>query len=434
MANRAAALERLLAMSEDESREAGHPEMGRALREWLEGLAAEYPNVSTRIGMVGRVRRCVKYTGYVVDAPGLQRFFAWLGEEGGRGGEPVSKEEKKAIQQTLRRFWRYLHPNSAEDRDLPPILRARLKGPTRTLQPEDLLTQEEVEAIIAAASDIRDKAIIAVLWDSGCRIDELASLRAEDVSLHPGYRAFNVRFRVPDSESKRHSRTNLLFECFPYLRDYLNTYRLEGRGPLWLQKKNGTRAAMATDGLRVTVMRAVEATKSAGTLPKHKHVYCHLFRHSRATLLLKGRMPESSLKRRLGWTLSSKMLARYVHLSDTDVAEEDEAIFHNVKPIETGKKPHTLAFVVCPQCEAPNAPTNKFCSVCGSETDPKEREARIAVRTRILRDILESDTTSRDIKEMLIKLIASGQADRIQMFEMGVPADEDNGEESPKRG
>ena len=89
MANRAASLEHVLELSETESRKASRAEMGKAMRAWAEGLAAEYPNVNTRIGMVGWVRRCLKHTGYRMDDATLATFFAWLGECGGRGGEPA---------------------------------------------------------------------------------------------------------------------------------------------------------------------------------------------------------------------------------------------------------------------------------------------------------------------------------------------------------
>jgi len=44
-----------------------------------------------------------------------------------------------------------------------------------------MLTQDEVQCIIDAAINKRDKAIIALLWDIGAQIGEVGNLRIKDV-------------------------------------------------------------------------------------------------------------------------------------------------------------------------------------------------------------------------------------------------------------
>ncbi|RLF00099.1 MAG: hypothetical protein DRJ59_07465 [Thermoprotei archaeon] len=42
---------------------------------------------------------------------------------------------------------------------------------------EELLTEEEVKRLVKHATNLRDKALILTLYESGCRIGELLSLR-----------------------------------------------------------------------------------------------------------------------------------------------------------------------------------------------------------------------------------------------------------------
>ena len=54
--------------------------------------------------------------------------------------------------------------------------------------PEELLTEEEVKRMTEVASNPRDKALILVLYESGCRIGEILSLKIRNVQFD-GYGA-----------------------------------------------------------------------------------------------------------------------------------------------------------------------------------------------------------------------------------------------------
>jgi len=54
----------------------------------------------------------------------------------------------------------------------------------RTKLPEEILTQDEVRAMIAAATNERDKALVASLYESSCRIGELRLLAREACALY----------------------------------------------------------------------------------------------------------------------------------------------------------------------------------------------------------------------------------------------------------
>ena len=49
--------------------------------------------------------------------------------------------------------------------------------------PEELLIEEEVLALIKAAKSPRDKALIALMWDVGGRIGEIANIKIKNLTF-----------------------------------------------------------------------------------------------------------------------------------------------------------------------------------------------------------------------------------------------------------
>ncbi len=55
---------------------------------------------------------------------------------------------------------------------------------TEMLLPEDILDEEDIQKMIDTVTNQRDKAIIALLFDSGIRAGELLSMRKKDIELN----------------------------------------------------------------------------------------------------------------------------------------------------------------------------------------------------------------------------------------------------------
>jgi integrase/recombinase XerD len=59
----------------------------------------------------------------------------------------------------------------------------RLKVGKGHLLPEEILTEDEVKRLAECATSLRDKAFILILYESGCRIGEILSLRIRNVQF-----------------------------------------------------------------------------------------------------------------------------------------------------------------------------------------------------------------------------------------------------------
>ena len=91
-----------------------------------------------------------------------------------------SSEVKHAIKVSIKKFYKWL--NGGED--YPEKVKwIKSSQKSKHKLPEELLTKEDIEKMINAAEHPRNKAMIAVLYDSGCRIGELLSLQIRNVEF-----------------------------------------------------------------------------------------------------------------------------------------------------------------------------------------------------------------------------------------------------------
>lgn len=277
--------------------------------------------------------------------------------EHGRLG--LSEETDTTFRVMVKRFYRWLKdPN---DEEYPPEVRW-LKGTVKANRnhlPEELLTQDEVVALIKAARSTRDRAFIAMLYDSGGRI-EVLSLQRKNI-------LFDEHGAVAIVEGKTGQRRDRLILSLPFLAEWLNDHPdKRPDAPLWIHQRQGCHqqgiVPMDYASARKMLMRVRDIADVK------KRVNPHAFRHARATHLA-NILTEAQMKEYFGWTQDSKMAARYVHLSGRDV---DSAILraHGLQPKMEEEAPK-LTVVTCVRCGLQNSTVNKFCSRCSMPLDLK---------------------------------------------------------------
>jgi len=234
--------------------------------------------------------------------------------------------------------------------------------------PEDMITKQELEAMLKSCSHPRDSAIIALLYDSGSRIGELLSMRVRDVEFD------DQGAIVTYPEGKTGWRKNRVVFAASYLRVWLDVheYRDDKDAPLFYslrghyKDKNVAFLKRGEPGNKIMTRLTDEAVRRqlkiiASKAGVTRNIHPHLFRHTRATELA-NHLTEQQLKKQFGWTASSNMAAKYVHLGDKDTerailkasgvqVEEDENI--------------TREALKCSRCKEINAPMAEFCFKCG---------------------------------------------------------------------
>lgn len=193
----------------------------------------------------------------------------------------------------------------------------------RTKMPEDLLTEDEVLAMVGSRGAVRDRALIYILYEAGLRVGELLNLRRKDVAFDE----YGAVLRVDGKTGERRVR---IVRSVAYLREWLKASPKKGREDfVWISLNE-----YQTPIKHRVVTKILE--DSAERVGIKKHVHPHLLRHSRATHLA-NKLTEQQLKVYFGWTGGSHMAAVYVHLSGRDI---DNAILEvsGVKGPDMGPK------------------------------------------------------------------------------------------------
>jgi site-specific recombinase XerD len=234
-----------------------------------------------------------------------------------------------------------------------------IKAPRSTgkkVIPEDLLTESEVLRMLKASKNVRDKAIIALLYDAGIRVGELLSMRLKDVDLEGEPKHIVVN-------GKTGMRKIPILSSVPYLVQYMTTVQdLEPNDQLWISIGTWVNKRQPIDS--AGIRRMLQLTGKAAGMKKR--IYPHLFRHSRASYYA-NRMTEQQLKAFFGWTADSGMASTYVHLSGRDI--DNAVLMANGRQAREVLPESKLKAVACPRCREENTVESSFCRRCGSPMD-----------------------------------------------------------------
>ena len=226
------------------------------------------------------------------------------------------------------------------------------------LLPDDMLDEDEILKMLGGARDPRDKAIIALLFDSGVRSGEMLGMRVKDVDLDKELAHISVN-------GKTGLRRIPIMFSVPYLGQYLPLLKdSKPNDPLWpsIGSRINQNAPLNRAGLNMVLRRAAKRAKIS------KRIYPHLFRHSRASYYA-NKLTEQQLKAFFGWTGDSRMASTYVHLSGRDI---DNAVMkvYGVGRSEEESRPK-LTVIICQKCRESNTIDAQYCARCGSPLMPK---------------------------------------------------------------
>src|SRR6266581_460442 len=223
--------------------------------------------------------------------------------------------------------------------------------------PDDILTVDELNRLLDAADSMRDRVLIAALLETGGRVTEVLSLNVESLTRHqnggnggrPWYKAWFATMKEEGTEHFgyfREAATVTMIDS--WLKNYPSGVDVTPRPliPSLSFASNDERRLNAD-----SVGDLLQAVAEKAGVEQVKHVHAHIFRHTRATMLLREGVPEPMIKKMLGWMPNSPMLGRYAHL----VAQDVEAALGLSAKVE-GEKAELLV----PKREVPAMPAAPF--------------------------------------------------------------------------
>jgi integrase len=252
----------------------------------------------------------------------------------------------------LKRFFKWLR--QTEDSYPPEVKWIKTSIRNQKKLPNELLTKEEVESLANATGNIRDKAFILLLYDSGCRIGEFLPIKINDVIFDE----CGCVILVDGKTGKRRVRIlDYSKELLMWLQSHPNK---ENPGAfVWCEfNKNNEMLSYSY------VCRMLRKAKQKAGISKK--VNPHAFRHARASNYA-TKLPEQTLKKHFGWVNSSKMLDIYVSIDDK---QQDDTLLKNIKGIQPKEgQIKKIETKVCPRCNEVNAILAPLCKRCGNPFD-----------------------------------------------------------------
>jgi len=264
----------------------------------------------------------------------------------------------------VKRFFQWLH--GMEKGQYPENVRwiklKTIKG-DRELSPEDLPTTEEVKRMIECTENPRDRALLALLAESGVRCGEASTILLKDISWTE--RGFTLTIRRNKSKSESGRRIPLC-ACAEDIKNYINNFhpfKTDRESPLFVSfgNRRGTKSNLKVAGISAIVTKVA---KRAG-VDKRIHVHPHLFRHFRASQLAELGWNEPILRQFFGWSKTSQMPAIYIHMSQKSMYNRYYQMYG--KGNQKEEKPITLEEPrTCSKCNVKNPHGYRFCFRCNA--------------------------------------------------------------------
>lgn len=207
------------------------------------------------------------------------------------GKRPATIEGNKII---LKNFFNWANkPDYVKD--------IQIKKISNALDKNDILTPEDVNKLIETTASPMYKALIAFLFESGARISEILRVRVSDC-IEDENKGLIVS--VHQTKTGKDFRRVLCVSSGQYIRNHI-THSVKSKDDLLFDLTN------------VSVWEMLKKIgKKAGI---DKPISAHKFRHAEATLMVQQGYNEAIIRKKLGWSPSSTMIARYQHLDDDDV-------------------------------------------------------------------------------------------------------------------
>ena len=209
-----------------------------------------------------------------------------------RNNKPYTDNTKADFKKTLKIYLKWkLRNDPSKFAELTSWINTSVK-----IKTPDYLKEQDIIKLYKGCKDSRLRFLIAVLFDSGCRIEEFLNIRREDIE-EPNANSPYYKLTLKEEYSKTSGRTIGLYwqHSTEAIRDYLTEHSINPSEPVYTAKYDDVRFFLGRLGKRVLKRR----------------VYAHLFRHSSATYYA-SKLNRQQLCYRYGWAFSSRMPDTYI--------------------------------------------------------------------------------------------------------------------------
>ncbi len=264
----------------------------------------------------------------------------------------VSDSSMRVFAAGIRRFLEFMAEETGDERyaEMKGLSVFKAKRP-KTELPETL-SREEIEKILDCCGDLETKTLIALVYETGARIQEILRLRRRDIVFDE----YGARLRLWHSKSE--SRVVRVVKYSKLLALYLETAR------------PGEDEYIFRHSYTTYLDRFRKVCERAGV--RWRHRMFHVLRHTRATELYRH-FRELEMMRWFGWKTRA-MIDVYSRVTQEDVEQR----YLQLMGLTEKKEERREEMVKCPRCGDMNPANASFCYRCGMPLKPE-----LAVREEV---------------------------------------------------
>jgi integrase/recombinase XerD len=253
--------------------------------------------------------------------------------------------------------------------NLPKLKRHEISG----YQPNDMWIDEDNLIFLKYCPNSKDRCYHAMEVDTGARPHELLGLRVKDVEFVEG--EGNCRYATIIVNGKTGQRPLPLIDSIPFVTQWLSEHpqRDNREAFLLLNSQNPDKAVQVGTMHKAYIRYKKYFTKLLSTdipednkkriktlVKKRWNPYVH--RHSAITEKSKMLSSDSKLRQYAGWSVTSNMNRRYLHLTGGEATND---LLRLKGVIKDKKQPiNILQPKTCPSCRELNKPDAHFCAKC----------------------------------------------------------------------
>jgi integrase len=268
----------------------------------------------------------------------LKQFYKWFEDEDERVYSYDEKERRKILA-----LYKY-------------IKNTQMKNYCKKINPSDILTEEDIKEVLICCRTYREKAFIRMLHEMGARAGEFLNIKIKHIIFETDEKA---KIHLDGKTGER--RVPIVYSI-PYLKQYLESHphKNNPNAFLWWTEQSANTNKPLKHGGSCKMLTELWKRIPNDKIVKRKKHNMHFFRHSRASLLAPN-LTESMLCKYMGWTIGSKQVKTYVHLSPDDL---DKVYYSNLGIITDEKVKETIKAKICPVCGILNDSIADYCIRC----------------------------------------------------------------------
>jgi integrase/recombinase XerD len=258
----------------------------------------------------------------------------------------------------------------------------------KTKKPEDMLTVDEVTAVIKAGNNPRDRCLMAMLYDTSCRPVEILSLKWSDLERDEHGVFFSTRAKT--GKERRIRLTNI---SLPLLNEWQNLHPevkphayVFRPGVFKGKEKNRPMTKSGFDNLIEHIRHRTGITK----------LKPGIMRSVRITHDVRAGYPTQYIMLKNWGSLKTKMLDLYANPGKDYIDQTALRQAGMVRVAESkNKETYKLEVPVCPACDTVNLVGSMWCSHCQGPLTPEAKGTIESTRERIHADEAYTDRLTR---------------------------------------